>query len=56
VTLLLLLHNFLQDIHNLPTIINTSQFNSWQQFYNDAVTNSLFAKVNSFIVTRLPQH
>ncbi len=56
VTLLLLLHNFLQDIHNLPTIITTSQFNSWQQFYNDAVTNSLFAKVNSFIVTRLPQH
>lgn len=56
VTLLLLLHNFLQNIHNLPTIINTSQFNSWQQFYNDAVTNSLFAKVNSFIVTRLPQH
>jgi uncharacterized membrane protein required for colicin V production len=57
VALLLLLHNFLQNIHNLPSsVINTSQFNSWQQFYNDAVTNSLFAKVNSFIVTRLPRH
>lgn len=54
VVLLLLLHNFLQNIHNLPSIINTSQFNSWQQFYNDAVTHSLFAKVNSFIVARLP--
>ncbi len=56
VVLLLLLHNFLQDIHNLPSVINTSQFNSWQQFYNDAVTHSLFAQVNSFIVTRLPGH
>ena len=57
VVLLLVLHNFLQNIHNLPSsAINTSQFNSWQQFYNDAVTNSLFAKVNSFIVTRLPRH
>lgn len=56
VVLLLLLHNFLQDIHNMPGSINTSQFSNWQQFYNDAVTNSLFARVNSFIVARLPGH
>lgn len=56
VVVLLLLHNVLQDIHNLPGFINTSQFNSWQQFYNQAVTNSLFAQVNSFIVAKLPGH
>lgn len=56
VVLLVVLHNFLQDIHNIPGIVNVSQFNSWQQFYNDAVTNSLFAHVNSFIVARLPIH
>ena len=56
VVLLLVLHNFLLNIHNIPGTISTSQFNSWQQFYNDAVTNSLFAKVNSFIVAKLPDH
>ena len=56
VVLLVVLHNFLQDVHNLPTVINTSQFNSWQQFYNDAISNSIFAHVNSFIVARLPIH
>jgi hypothetical protein len=60
VVLLLVLHNFLLDINNVNSIshgvVNTSQFNSWQQFYNDAVTNSLFARVNSFIVGKLPGH
>lgn len=58
VVLLLVLHNFLLDINNVNSlshgVVNTSQFNSWQQFYNDAVTNSLFARVNSFIVGKLP--
>ncbi|MEO8957053.1 MAG: CvpA family protein [Ktedonobacteraceae bacterium] len=53
VVLLLVLHNFLQ---NMPDGVTVSQFNSWQQFYNDAWTNSLFAHVNSFIVARLPIH
>jgi uncharacterized membrane protein required for colicin V production len=56
VVLLLILHNFLQDIHNIPGVINASQFNSWQQFYNDAISHSLFASVNSFIVARIPLH
>ena len=56
VVLLLVLHNFLLDIHNIPGVINTSQFVSWQQFYNDAVTHSLFASVNSFIIARIPVH
>ena len=60
VVLLLVLHNFLLDINNVNSVsygvVNTSQFNSWQQFYNDAVTNSLFASVNSFIVSKLPSH
>ena len=56
VVLLLVLHNFLQDIHSIPGNISITQFNSWQQFYNDAITNSLFAHVNSFIVARLPIH
>jgi uncharacterized membrane protein required for colicin V production len=54
VVLLVVLRNFLQDIHNLPSVINVSQFTSWQQFYNDAISNSIFAHVNSFIVARLP--
>jgi uncharacterized membrane protein required for colicin V production len=60
VVLLLVLHNFLLNINNVNSVsygvVNTSQFNSWQQFYNDAVTNSLFASVNSFIISKLPAH
>ena len=56
VVLLVVLHNFLQDVHSLPGGVTITQINSWQQFYNDAVTNSLFAHVNSFIVARLPVH
>ena len=56
VVLLFVLGTFLQNIHNLPAIINTAQFNSWQTFYTDATQHSLFAQVNSFIVPRLPVH
>lgn len=55
VVLLLVLHNFLQDVSQVQQLgINSSLFQSWQQFYNDAVTNSLFARVNSFIVSTVP--
>src|SRR5438105_12530425 len=50
VTLLLLLHTFLQHIHNLPTVINTSQFNSGQQFYNVAISNRHFENADSWTV------
>ncbi len=51
VALLWVLAHFLQDTSQMQQLgINTSQFNSWQDFYNTAVTNSLFARVNSFIV------
>ncbi len=56
VVLLLVLHNFLQNVQSLPGGVTITQINSWQQFYNDAVTNSLFAHVNSFIIARLPIH
>ncbi len=56
VVLLFMLHNFLQNMHNYPGAIDTAQFSSWQQFYNDAVSHSLFASVNSFIVTRIAAH
>ncbi|MFL5627664.1 MAG: CvpA family protein [Ktedonobacteraceae bacterium] len=56
VVLLLILHNFLQNIQNIPGTIDTSQFQSWQQFYKDAVSQSLFASVNSFIVTGISVH
>lgn len=40
----------LQDLHiSLPT------FQQWHDFYNQAVTNSLFARVNGFFVTVLPE-
>jgi len=55
VVMLVLLHNILQDIHNIPGV-DPTQFSSWQHFYDDTVTNSLFAQVNSFIVTKLPKH
>jgi hypothetical protein len=55
VVLLVVLQNFLQDTHQIPGI-SASQFQSWQQFYNTAVTNSLFAKVNGFFVKTIPVH
>jgi uncharacterized membrane protein required for colicin V production len=42
----------LQDLH----MGNIAQFlPAWHDFYNQAVTNSLFAKVNGFFVTVLPE-
>ena len=40
----------LQDLH-----INVPTFQQWHDFYNQAVTNSLFARVNGFFVTVLPE-
>lgn len=55
VILLLVLGHFLQDVNQVQQLgINPSLFQSWQQFYNDAVSNSLFAKVNSFIISTVP--
>lgn len=44
----------LQDFHvdNIAQFLPT--FQQWHDFYNQAVTNSLFAKVNGFFVTVLP--
>ncbi len=46
---------YLQDLHlgNLAQFLPT--FQQWHDFYNQAVTNSLFAKVNGFFVTVLPE-
>lgn len=54
VVLLLVLGNILQNVHNFPGGILDSQFSSWQTFYNQAVTGSLFAKVNGFIIHTVP--
>ena len=45
----------LQDLHlgDLTQFLPT--FKQWHDFYNQAVTNSLFAKVNGFFVTVLPE-
>lgn len=45
----------LQDLHlgDLAQFLPT--FQQWHDFYNQAVTNSLFAKVNGFFVTVLPE-
>lgn len=51
--LLFVLGTFLQNIHNLPVTISTTQFSSWQTFYLNATHNSLFAQVNSFIVPHI---
>jgi hypothetical protein len=34
--------------------ISMSQLQQWHDFYNMAVTQSLFARVNSFIIRELP--
>jgi len=39
----------LQGLH-----INLGTFKQWHDFYNQDVTNSLFARVNGFFVTALP--
>jgi len=33
---------------------NVSTFHGWQQFYNDAVSNSLFARVNGWFINVVP--
>ncbi len=61
--LLVVLHNFLGGLQSgLPagaTVvpgmnIQVDQLRAWHDFYNQAVTNSLFARVNSFFVQQLP--
>ena len=63
VVLLAVLGSFLGGIqdtitkstHIIPGVgINVPQFKQWHDFYNEAVTNSLFARMNSFIVRTLP--
>lgn len=55
VVLLLILGHFLQDVSQVQSLgVNTSLFQSWQQFYNEAISNSLFAKVNGFIISTVP--
>src|SRR6266702_1194475 len=63
VVLLAVLGSFLGGIqdtitkttHIIPGVgINVPQFKQWHDFYNQAVTNSLFARVNSFIIKTLP--
>ena len=57
------LHNTQSTIqagsHIVPGLnIQVDQFKSWHDFYNQAVTNSLFAKFNSFfngVLTGLPK-
>lgn len=53
VALLFVLHNFLlsaQPIQGLNPVLLTQ----WQGAYNETVTNSLFARVNDFIIPLLP--
>jgi len=55
VILLLVLGHFLQDVNQVQALnVNTSLFQSWQQFYNEAISNSLFARVNSFFISTVP--
>jgi uncharacterized membrane protein required for colicin V production len=57
--LLIILGNFLgsvdQGSHILSGVnIQITQLQAWHDFYNQTVTNSLFAHVNSFFVKQLP--
>jgi uncharacterized membrane protein required for colicin V production len=61
--LLILLGNFLastqtainQASQTIPGLnIGMEQFASWHNFYNEAITNSIFAQVNSFFIKQLP--
>lgn len=53
VVLLLILHNFLLNAPHIQGV-DTTQVTGWQTFYDDTINNSLFARVNSFIVPHLP--
>ncbi len=62
--LLIVLGNFLHGIQTtiqstvttmVPGLnITVAQFKTWHDFYNQTITNSLFAKVNAFFVSELP--
>lgn len=55
VVLLAVLHGFLQDTHSIPGV-GPALFQSWQQAYNSAVSQSLFAHVNGVFVQTLHVH
>ena len=61
--LLIILGNFLHGvqttIHSTVSVIpglniTFDQFKAWHDFYNQTITNSLFARVNAFFVAQLP--
>jgi len=61
--LLIVLGNFLGSLQNtidqgsriIPGLnIQIDQLKAWHDFYNGAVTNSIFARVNGFFVKELP--
>ena len=64
--LLVLLGNFLNGVDStvstlqhgaslMPNAnVSISQLQQWHDFYNQAITNSLFAKVNGFFIKTLP--
>lgn len=55
--LLLVLGNFLNALQNGTSSIpglKIEQLHTWHDFYNDAITHSIFAQVNGFIVKTLP--
>lgn len=44
-----------QTTHIVPGLnVQIAQLQSWHNFYNEAVTNSIFARVNGFFVKQLP--
>ena len=53
IAVLFVVHNLLTNVQNVPGI-DATQFIHWQQAYNYTITNSLFAQVNNFIITKIP--
>ena len=43
-----------QGVYGASAGIQTSQLKEWHDFYNEAITTSLFARVNGFFVKTLP--
>jgi Uncharacterized membrane protein, required for colicin V production len=57
--LLIVLGSFLADVQSSTGLaaslnVHADQLRSWHDFYNQAVNNSLFARVNGFFVKTLP--
>jgi uncharacterized membrane protein required for colicin V production len=61
--LLIILGSFLHGVQTtiqstvnvIPGLnISVDQFKTWHDFYNQTITNSLFAKVNAFFLSQLP--